>query len=440
MKRIVLIFFMLVATPATHAQVREFQIGALQNSIVRSVYADYQLIYTQPTVDSGFFILYRAGDPTAQAFRVPDKWEIHDVRIHNGAQVFFCGRCGGQALVGSFVIPVAFSGAGGLDYYLCGWSNDGYVLPTDFQRLDLYRSGDTVCMAMTGTSMWFKTSPQPNTTVASAYFIGSTCYIRCYNNKGHYIKFTDVACLDDMIVAVGTDTSGNGCLVKTFGKWAEFPNHPLTPSYMVSLDYESPVGDVLAVHRGGDTAVLAQYNDNGTTVSTVLYDVPFSPFTGVPTMTSPGVRKSSMPTYQPYGPSWRMLELNWLSGYAWLLQRSEYGVNPTLGVIDWLVRVPFGGSGPVWMWHPQSCNAQSLDINVARHLPSLSGENTWLRLYDAVWYPNSTACYDFWNSAFVPNTARWHLEETDDPTDWIRKKTTPYSVNVFNVRVDRVCQ
>ena len=236
MKRIVLIFFLLVATLTTHAQVREFQIGALQNSIVRSVYADYQLIYTQPTVDSGFFILYRAGDPTAQAFRVPDKWEIHDVRIHNGAQVFFCGRCGGQALVGSFVIPVAFSGAGGLDYYLCGWSNGGYVLPTDFQRMDLYRSGDTVCMAMTGTSMWFRTSPQPNTTVASAYFIGSTCYMKFYINKGYYIKFTDG------------------------------------------------------------------------------------------------------------------------------------------------------------------------------------------------------------NSAFVPNTARWHLEETDDPTDWIRKKTTPYSVNVFNVRVDRVCQ
>ena len=111
MKRfIILIFSMLIYSVPSVAQVREFQIGARNNSIIRSVDDEHVLIYTQPVVDSGYFILYKRSDNTALAISLPIKWEIRDVRIHNGNEAYFCGTDGSRGLIGMFDIPQFFFG------------------------------------------------------------------------------------------------------------------------------------------------------------------------------------------------------------------------------------------------------------------------------------------------------------------------------------------
>lgn len=82
MKRfILLIFTVLIYSVPSVAQVREFQIDAQNNSIIRSVDDEHQLIYTEISSSEAFFILYRNGFSSAKAFKLPKGWQIHDVRI-----------------------------------------------------------------------------------------------------------------------------------------------------------------------------------------------------------------------------------------------------------------------------------------------------------------------------------------------------------------------
>jgi len=200
MKRILFIIIVLVASATLQAQVREFQISAQSNSIIRTVDDAHVLIYTQSSIDSGFFIYYKKGDNTALAFRVPTKWEIHDVRIHKGVEAYFCGTTG-NGLIGMFNIASVFSGTGSVNYTVCGWTEREYVLPIDLKRLDLFEYGGQVHMAMTGSSLWFNPTMLPNTTVMSAYLNGGNWHYCCYCNKDQYVAFTDIVYNDD-----GTDT------------------------------------------------------------------------------------------------------------------------------------------------------------------------------------------------------------------------------------------
>lgn len=82
MKRfIILIFCLLIYSVPSVAQVREFQIGARNNSIIRSVDDEHQLIYIEISSSEAYFILYRNGFSSAKAFKLPKGWQIHDVRI-----------------------------------------------------------------------------------------------------------------------------------------------------------------------------------------------------------------------------------------------------------------------------------------------------------------------------------------------------------------------
>ena len=182
MKRIVLIFFLLVATLATHAQVREFQIGAQGNSIVRSVGKDSVLVYTEVSPTEAYFLLYKDGDIMAQAFQLlPGEYvQVRDVRIHDGKTVYFCGTRGGgflsipYAVVGRFDIDDVFSGTGSVEWGIFQWvPYSSTLFVTDMTRLDLFEYQDTVRMAMVGKTVYDWEVPLQGTTVASAWFDGS---------------------------------------------------------------------------------------------------------------------------------------------------------------------------------------------------------------------------------------------------------------------------
>ena len=221
-----LIVTLLLSTAIAAAQVQEFQIGAQQNSIIRTVDDEHVLIYTQNADNQKYFLLCKRGSNTAQAFQVPNLWEVRDVRIHNGSDAYFCGTNGVVGMVGMFNINSLFSGTEPLNYSFFSWSPAGYVLPTDLKRLKLYEVGGRVNMAMTGSSLWNIAALVPNTTVVSACLNGGGWDVVSYINKDMEMAFTDVACLESVIVAVGTDSNGEERHLITFEKTTGFPQFP----------------------------------------------------------------------------------------------------------------------------------------------------------------------------------------------------------------------
>ena len=442
MKRfIILIFTVLIYSVPSVTQVREFQIGARNNSIIRSVDDEHVLIYTQPVVDSGYFILYKRSDNTALAISLPIKWEIRDVRIHNGDEAYFCGTFGGSGLVGMFNIASVFAGTDSINYFLCDWTSNNYVLPTDLKRLDLYDEGGYVNMAMTGSSIWHISHWLPNTTVMSAYLNGLSWEYVCYPNKDLYMQFTDVACLDDIIVAVGTDDNGTGCYIKTFEKLSEFPKYPLDINHVAELNYDDPQGTVLVTHRSDNTAILSQFNRGTSGIGTVFHQVPFSPSSGLPTMTLIDTWRSSPPATLPFGSMWQMLELNWDVDNAWLLQKAEYAVSPVSGIADWLLKVPVGAPSVIGQrWNPHQCNAQSMDLLPITHNPWLSGSNPLLTIYEPMWQGFDGHCYFFSNLGFDYGSAPWITRDIDDDWDSKSKPNLLKNVPVFEVKVLLECE
>lgn len=83
MKRFIILIFsaLFLFSGMVRAQVNEFNISAANNSIIRSVDDERQLIYTEISSSEAFFILYRNGFSSAKAFKLPKGWQIHDVRI-----------------------------------------------------------------------------------------------------------------------------------------------------------------------------------------------------------------------------------------------------------------------------------------------------------------------------------------------------------------------
>ena len=438
MKRIVLIFFLLVATLATHAQVREFQIGAQQNSITRSVDENCQLIYTQPTVDSGFFILYRAGDPTAQAFRVPPKWEIHDVRIHNGADAYFCGTDGNKGVFGMFNIATVFAGTGSVNYVVCPESTQELSQPTDLKRLDLYEVGGLVNMAMVGTSIWGKL--YQNTTLVSAYRFGANWYLDYYPNKERWVAFTDVACLDNVIVAVGSDTNGVGCYLKTFRLMPNFPQYPMVMDSLVQVEYEKPVGDVLATHMSGNQVLLAQFNEGKSGPGTVLHKVGISPLTGRPTTATFDTWRSVPPATLPFGTTWRMMELNWDGNGVWLLQRAQYATAVVATLADWLLNMPLTATtATADAWLPMMCIAQSMDVVPALGQPWLSGTTRRLTTYDPAWHALAE-CRKHDRIDFDQGVAPWRAIRYGDTEEFMWPNDYVHPVGIKTIQVEIKCE
>lgn len=437
MKSKLLIFIMLMAPVVMQGQVREFQIGALQNSIVRTVDEETLLIYTQSTADSGFFLLYHRGASTALAFAMPVKYEVRDVRIFNRTDAYFCGTYGGEGLIGMFRIASTFAGTDNVHYARCGWMEQGYVCPVDLKRLELFEDGGYVNMAMTGTSSWYQPSPLPNTTVMSAYIDGGGWHTSAYVNKGWYMNHTDVACLDDVIVSVGTDNSGTGCRMKVFQQTQDFPQYAFLGKTEVS--YMAPEGEVLVTRRGHNEALLAQYNKGPYGYGASFLQMQLSPTTGLPTAVTSWM---SMPTSSaPYTNTWRMMELQWRYPNAWLLQRTEYPAASSSGLTEWMLRVPLA-TMPVVAggWAPMYHKSQSMDLLPLRQEPWLSGARPGLAIDGPMWIEADDACHRFLRLEFEPATATWQQSEIDNGFDYKGYVDYVYSPSLFQVNVESVCE
>ncbi len=390
MKRIVLIFFLLVATLATYAQVREFPIGALQNSIVRTVDEDTVLIYTQPAADTGYFLLYRQDDATALAFRMPHWVHVRDVRIFDGRRAYFCGYSDAyastprQGVVGCFDLLDFQAGLVSLNYGIIQWTApSAWMYPADLQRLALFTAGDTVCMAMAGQCLGDFYNHMDIPSVASAWFDGTGWQVRTLTYKGDPVRFTDIACLDNFIVATGHGVSDSSCYVKTFHPVRDFPGHPCVAGYAHRVSYSTAKGDPLVARYAGDTAVVAAFvEEDG--VRTVLHRLEMDNM-GRPMPVDTWITDSGAAA--PYGSGWRQRELAVGHGQVWLLQQSNHPVQQNASIRDWLLRVAYPAAG-VWgtidAWRPAPDRCRSMDLDKAGWMPWVSAIGNRLTVH----YPN----------------------------------------------------
>lgn len=437
---IMTLLLLVVGSVQAQTRVEMFNIPADSNSIIRTVDSSHVLVYTEET--PGCFLLYVQGSNIAKAFRVDPKWKIRDVRVWNGTDAYFCGTVGGRGLVGTFPIFPTFEGTGGINYAICDWEGpENAVLPTDLKRLDLFYDNGVVNMAMVGESLFNKEEPMRNTTVTSAWFDGYDWHIYSYVNKGWYMEHTDIACLDNVIVSVGTDTNRSGCYMKTFSKVQDFPRYPADPQAMYEVN-DVAQGAVLVTHTAGNGAVLAHYKKGNNGYRTVFRQVGFSSATGEPLGATIDSWESVPPSTVPYSDStWTMLELNWSPDVAWLLQRADYSTSVAPGLEDWLLEAPLQpGTFLADAWRPLWCVAQSMDFNSYKSYPWLSGTQDNLTVYNPWWPHSSGECVKFDKIDFNRYTPTWRSLLIDDgyANDyWHYPVVIP---SVFNVDVEMICE
>lgn len=161
MKKILLVFFaaMTIIPGRLSAQVTEFDIGSVTNSIVRSVNDSTQLIYIEVSPTESYFVLYHDGDSYAKAFRFPQsgRVHVHDMRIKD-MKAYFCGSINQgvipDGLMGMFTITDFMGGSCHLSFVYFGQSSAGDIYVNNLQRMEFPCSGNPDGFAMVGDATY----------------------------------------------------------------------------------------------------------------------------------------------------------------------------------------------------------------------------------------------------------------------------------------------
>lgn len=443
MKKHYLLIFILLSAFAgpMRGQVNEFATDATSNSIIRAIDDDSQLIYSEDASGQGSFVLYRQGVVPATAFNIPAGMHIRDVRIWNKKEAYFCGTSNGGGVVGMFNIFPLFAGSGVMNYAVyVTWSGNGWVKVHDLKRLDLFESydawGNTVNLALVGTSTFFDPGTTQGTSVSSAWFDGTHWRFNTFFNKGYDYTYTDVACLDDVVVVTATDPGGGGCYIRTYQAVNDFLAHYYISDVIYEIVFPTSIGDVLAAHIDGNKAVLAHFVKQPA-VETVLHEVHIDTLTGQPQATIPSwITVTGAPT------PGRMDELRVAQGkFPYVLQKAEYASVSYPGVHDWLVQfqltyAPYTAS----LWYPDRMGAQSMDLDVPFQQPLLSGQGPRLRTYQSPWASAVTACVPYDTAPVRYSSATWREAHTDTSYDTIRISNSVHVPVLFQMPVVNVCE
>lgn len=398
-KSIIVLGLILAVLQPLSAQITEFNPYAVKNSIVRAVDDNTQLIYAEVSSTESYFLLYHDGDPTALAFRLPSlsPLGVFDFRII-GDNVYFCGTVERgfwpEGLVGTFKISTVFSGLGSVNFGVLGATSGNEVTIESLRRLDLFQDGGYDCMAMVGDAKFEGMTTHP---VVSAYLNGTSWNFWTDIQKD-YPRFTDIACLENLIVAAGTLLFDSLCFVKSFRPTYDFPAQECNPYNIHYFTYGIVKGNVLIAKEVNDTAMLACFDVSSGT-ATVLQRTPFDATTGSPMPTcSAQVTLPSSPV--PYGSGQEMLELTVVGGNVYLLQRTAYS---TSGIFDWRLQTPFP-SLVIDAWNPLQGIQHSMDVTYAKKTSAVNTLSNNLQLHGPSWPLTDNNCqrYHNFNATNVP--------------------------------------
>lgn len=321
------------------AQVYESSVLSGQGQIVRRASVKEELVYMKGTNGMGYFVLVENGGMAW--FELLKGMDVKDFEM-DGNMVYFCGSMGSYALVGLFDYDKVFRQGGAYEYVVCNSSTTNenyYVKVGEFSRLDYFYDNGKLNLALIGSGVIDQFLFLNRTIVTSVYISGSTWNFHYYYNKDGLIRYTDIACLDSVVVAVGTDSNGYHCTAKAFVQQQNFPLYFLGGTTAQRIYFHEIGTQPLITRVGMDMAVVTHYTDNH--ITTVAHRLAFNPVTGDATPYEPSLHytyHSTLPMnyFQMYD-----LRNDHIGQYVYVMEYSDMG---TATMTNNVLQIPKIGS------------------------------------------------------------------------------------------------
>lgn len=253
--------FMLLCGSAYSQEVSRVVDMSSKYSIIRTVAQDQVLIYNLDTLDNSRFVFCKGG--TTRSFLLPAGMIVGDMEIDTLGNAWFCGKKDSNGVVGMFNVVGVFTGACAVHFALfITPPATPKMYPCNLSRLDLAYCGGLTVMAMTGGMQFLNQQQVYPAVVSATYDSVANQWNYCYRyNKNCDKVYTDIAVLEDVIVATATDSSMRNSYMKAFNKANCFPNQPVADQYMdkIYIPNSQSTGPMLIAHTNGNVAATVQY-------------------------------------------------------------------------------------------------------------------------------------------------------------------------------------
>lgn len=391
MHKLLILCWLLALMPMVAAQGTDEIPFKTENSIVRVYEGGQTVVYNRQTNDIGQFLLVDYGQSAVSVFDMPNAdMDVLDFEIM-GDTVWFCGVyknasfTGGSAgLVGMFDIHGAFAGAEQVNYVvLSNWIQFIQSLPPEEElyvsrltKLDVFHDTEMgTVAAMIGDVYLYHSTMFQRVATLSAYMLPYSSVWQVYSSfpKDGRKVFTDIACLDDMIVTVGHGLSNTHCITKTYRRTYDFPDRAFNLYTFDSIYYAGadPEGTVLATHVEGNVVGMAQLDKKP---GTLLHVLEFSNTTGHPAMIYTPSRKTYYAGCDIGSCSWKLEELRYSreNGTFHVLERGVLPGDSTLGTLLWKFPLVYNGEYAAEVQQMSDLTQTSMDVDVYSH-PVMSG-------------------------------------------------------------------
>lgn len=377
--------------------------AGVKDAIVRSVNDSLTLLYASNVGVADRFLVYD-GSPTISSFKTPVGLVVHDVVVLDGV-AYFCGEIGGHGVVGFFdVVDAYVNGIADMNYADLS-SASGSVMCLDalsLSRLDVFNVGSMVFIAAVGTSTIGCLNQYSSSIILSAFLPTGSSNWDCqyYFSKDPWLCFSDIACLDDLVVVAGIGANGGDCYLKAFHRAPHFVRWicSLTPGFAWKVDAVPSTGPVLLKRIKSDIFVASQFGKSR--VSTVLHRLEVSTAGSLYVFDSTSITSPSPLDYPGY--PWELHDMAYdaQSESIHLLEKSDPAITPN-GFESWLFRFPLSASSaPIDATLLTEGDQYSLDVSAGTLIPVTTGQA-------------STGELDFYTGVIPTESHCWKCYELD---------------------------
>lgn len=330
-KKLLCLALLAVAILPVGAQVADVETMFPNVSHVRWWRQSTVLAYSETTGMQSDFVLYTRGVSPARCLPLPADIRVCDVRIKDDT-AYFCGTRNGKGVTGLFSIDELSSGNDVTVHYAVIDTIDYPLLfPKAFTRMELFDSFGKTYWAVVADGETSSILHTPVSTVASVRYSGTYWETRFSYNKDTVVRYTDITCLDSLIVGVGTRADRRGCCIRTFERKFDFPYHPAPPNFAIELNTADHAAERVLARRIKGNRMAVAFHVDSVKPGTWLVDLTLQP-NGSPSLTPQGYYLPATAGC-PYGAGWEMRELAGEGGSMYLLEEAAH---QGTGMQSWL--------------------------------------------------------------------------------------------------------
>lgn len=199
------------------------------------------------------------------SFNLPSGMHVNDFEI-DGQYLYFCGHRGPHGLVGGFNVKKVFYWGVGINYVVCNLttSDDGSTIHlSNFTKLDINHTATGTGLALIGEGVIDPQYHLSRTIPTSVEFLANQWRFTYFYNKDGTIHYTDIACLDNVVTAVGyLEASPDMCVVRSFRQVGNFPTQFLGGQQGHYIDPLKMYGDPHILRLKPDYAAIVHLLDD----------------------------------------------------------------------------------------------------------------------------------------------------------------------------------